>query len=98
MYDVIITAQDLELEYEIDEQTAFNEVRDYIKTHSGISVPSIPISSSDTLFTKKITIRIPYNVLSEIKNKSLQMGLPYQTFMNLILSEYVAGRLNFNPT
>jgi predicted DNA binding CopG/RHH family protein len=42
---------------------------------------------------KRINIRVTGRVLSEIKRKAVNEGIPYQTLVSSILHKYVSGRL-----
>lgn len=42
---------------------------------------------------KNINIRMSIDVLSDLKQKALEEGLPYQTLIGSILHKYVTGRL-----
>lgn len=54
-----------------------------------------PAPASLTTFTEKISIRIPRPILALIKEQATQRGLPYQTYINMMLSEgAVAGHLS----
>lgn len=103
MDSLTITPQDLELDFDVNELPSVAEmialVESYtgiaITSHAGIAKTSAPISAKNTLFSQKISIRIPHYVLTDIKHKANEMGLPYQTLTNIILNEYVAGKLKF---
>ena len=43
---------------------------------------------------KKVTIRIAENVLNTIKNMSLENGINYQTYINIVLNNVVNGKIN----
>jgi len=45
-----------------------------------------------------LSIRIPHDVLATIKAQAEPAGLPYQTFINLILAEFAWGNLSFKNT
>ena len=42
---------------------------------------------------KRINIRISEKDLADIKVKSLEEGMPYQTFISSILHKYISGKL-----
>jgi predicted DNA binding CopG/RHH family protein len=47
----------------------------------------------NTLAKKNIHIGITNHVLISLKKKALRQGMPYQTFINSILHQYVNGEL-----
>lgn len=93
MDSLMITPQDLELDYDIDDYPSLDEIYVYIEANAGVTITSSPLNARDTLYSNKISIRIPHYVLTEIKLKASEMGLPYQTLINVILNEYVAGKV-----
>lgn len=56
------------------------------------------LKANHTMFTEKISIRVPHDVLATIKTQAETVGMPYQTFINLILAEYARGNLAFKNT
>lgn len=50
-----------------------------------------PAPSSLTLFTEKISIRIPRPILAILKEQAKRRGVPYQTYINMMLNEAAAG-------
>lgn len=51
------------------------------------------IARNSNLKNKRINIRISERDLLEIKAKSLEEGIPYQTLISSIIHKYVSGRL-----
>lgn len=102
MDSLIISLQDLDLSFDIYELPSIDEMISVVESYTGIAIkshriiyePSSTLNASDTLFSKKISIRIPHNTLDDIKQKASDMGLPYQTLINFILNEYAAGKVN----
>jgi len=45
------------------------------------------------LKNKRINIRLSEKVVNELKAKSLEEGIPYQTLISSVLHKYVKGRL-----
>jgi predicted DNA binding CopG/RHH family protein len=50
-------------------------------------------AARNTLAKKNIHIGITNRVLLEVKKKAQRVGIPYQTFINSILHQYVNGDL-----
>jgi len=50
------------------------------------TVLSAPMTSGQTLFSQRITIRINHGVLLEIKKRAAAAGERYQTYINHILA------------
>lgn len=101
MDKLMITSQDLELDFDVDELPSLDEMITLVESYTGIAITSqagtaitsAPINAKNTQFSKKISMRIPHFVLTHIKCDASEMGLPYQTLINIILNEYVAGRV-----
>lgn len=53
--------------------------------------PSPVPTVNQTPYTEKISIRIPHGVLIALKEDAHGRGMPYQTFINLILGAYANG-------
>ncbi len=43
--------------------------------------------------TQNINLRIPFQVLVKIREKSMKNGLPYQTLISTILRQYAEGKI-----
>jgi predicted DNA binding CopG/RHH family protein len=43
--------------------------------------------------TRKVNIRIPEVILDELKKRSQEEGIPYQTLISSVLQKYVTNRL-----
>lgn len=54
-------------------------------------VISPPLTANRTLYSQKISIRIPHYLLDTLKAQAAARGMPYQTFINLILGAYANG-------
>ncbi len=50
------------------------------------TVLSQPPTASQTLFSQKISIRVPHDVLIALKARAGALGVPYQTLMNDVLA------------
>lgn len=53
--------------------------------------PAEPSQSSLTFYSEKISIRIPRPILAIIKEYAKLLGIPYQTYINMMLAD-MAGR------
>ncbi|HTK03383.1 MAG TPA: CopG family antitoxin [Alphaproteobacteria bacterium] len=42
---------------------------------------------------KSMTIRVENNILSSVKEKAKKEGIPYQTLLNLLISQYAQGKI-----
>ncbi|MEK7550392.1 MAG: hypothetical protein AAB535_01200 [Patescibacteria group bacterium] len=42
---------------------------------------------------QSMTIRVKKNVISKIKSKAQVKGIPYQTIVNILLSQYADGKI-----
>jgi len=51
------------------------------------------VAQNTFLKNKRINIRLSEKVVSELKAKSLEEGIPYQTLIASVLHKYVKGRL-----
>jgi predicted DNA binding CopG/RHH family protein len=49
--------------------------------------------SQESSTKKKITMALPERTLQGLKLRAAQYGLPYQTFINSILHQYITGTL-----
>ena len=47
-----------------------------------------PLTASKTLYSEKISIRIPRYVLEALRAQAATTDTPYQTYINYILSEH----------
>jgi predicted DNA binding CopG/RHH family protein len=50
-------------------------------------------AAKNTKRKKSVTIRIPDDIVSFMKIRALEEGIPYQTLVNSILHKYATGRL-----
>ena len=51
------------------------------------------IAKNTHLKNKRINIRLSEKILNELKAKSLEEGVPYQTLITSILHKYTTGKL-----
>jgi len=51
------------------------------------------VAQNTFLKNKRINIRLSEKVVNELKAKSLEEGIPYQTLIASVLHKYVKGRL-----
>jgi predicted DNA binding CopG/RHH family protein len=51
------------------------------------------IAKNTHLKNKRINIRLSEKILNDIKAKSLEEGIPYQTLITSILHKYTSGKL-----
>lgn len=57
------------------------------------TVPWVAMTAGQTLFSERISIRIPRWLLLEIKKRAAASGERYQTYINLILAQHAATSL-----
>lgn len=50
-----------------------------------------PAESSMTRYSEKISMRIPRPILALLKEEAKRRGVPYQTFLNMILGQHATG-------
>ena len=43
--------------------------------------------------TKPVSIRMPLKELAEIQAKAAEIGMPYQTLINLLVKQYLQGKI-----
>ena len=51
------------------------------------------IAQNTHLKNKRINIRLPEKILNDIKARSLEEGIPYQTLITSILHKFTSGKL-----
>src|SRR5665647_1120678 len=94
MYDIDLTLPEIDLEGAL----TMDEARAYLALHKTPEEINAALKANHTVFSEKISIRIPHDVLATIKAQAEPAGLPYQTFINMILAEYAWGNLAFKYT
>ena len=72
--------------YENDEWIPANDLEDVKKRFAEYAQNTIKKN-------KRINIRISEKDLAELKAKSLEEGIPYQTLISSILHKYISGKL-----
>lgn len=81
-----LTVPDLEL-YGLP---AFDdELLPYVEADSIPAVLSPALKPSQTLYSEKISIRIPHAILGAFRAQAVASGMSYQTLINQILAEHV---------
>ena len=72
------------------------EILDFIDSGSGTTVANFPalkedliLSAREHLQRKSITIRIQTPLLREIRSQAARKGMPYQTYIQSALSQFV---------
>ena len=87
--DLIIPGLDIPIE-EIDIpliEFVFEEMPEVDDSLSATpTVPWVPMTAGQTLFSERISIRIPRWLLLEIKKRAAASGEKYQTYINQILA------------
>lgn len=84
--DLDIPFSDLNIPFvklELDDLPSIDEV---LKTSQATLSP--PSTVGQTLYSERISIRIPRWILAEIKKRAATEGEKYQTYINLILSQH----------
>ena len=51
------------------------------------------VAKNTHLKNKRINIRLSEKILNDLKSKSLEEGIPYQTLISSILHKYTSGKL-----
>lgn len=72
-----------DVELVFDELPSLEEV---LRASPSVAV-SPPLTKSRTLFSERICIRINRSVLDSIKHQASRYGMPYQTYINLLLAK-----------
>src|SRR5665647_2842135 len=101
MRDLYPTLPDIDLtlpEIDLEGALTMDEARAYLALHKTPEEINAALKANHTVFSEKISIRIPHDVLATIKPQAEPAGLPYQTFINMILAEYAWGNLAFKYT
>jgi len=99
--DLDPTLPDIDLtipEIDLTGALSMDDVRAYLALHKTPEEINAALKANHTVFSEKISIRIPHDVLATIKAQAEPAGLPYQTFINMILAEYAWGNLAFKYT
>ena len=58
----------------------------------------IQIAKNTIEKNQRINLRINEKDLRKIREKSIELGVPYQTLINMILHQFAEGKFSFNPT
>lgn len=69
-------------------------IDDLLANHEADKVQLVltpPPTTNRTLYSQKISIRFPHYLLDTLKAQAEARGMPYQTFINLILRTYATG-------
>ena len=101
MHDLDPTLPDIDLtipEIDLEGALTMDEVRAYLALHKTPEEINAALKANHTVFSEKISIRIPHDVLATLKAQAEPAGLPYQTFINMILAEYAWGNLAFKTS
>ena len=101
MRDLDPTLPDIDLtlpEIDLTGMLGMDDVRAFLALHKTPEEINAALKSNYTVFTEKISIRIPHDVLATLKAQAEPAGLPYQTFINMILAEYAWGNLAFKTS
>ena len=72
--------------YENDEWKSISELEAHKKHY-------LNIAKSTRLKNKRVNIRLSEKIINELKAKSLEEGIPYQTLITSILHKYTSGKL-----
>lgn len=75
------------VELDLEDTPDMDEV---LKTSPRVAI-SQPLTASQTTFSQRISIRIPRSVLATTRKKAAALGMPYQTYINLILAQHATG-------
>ena len=46
-----------------------------------------------TLKSRPVSLRIPIKDIESIQKRATEVGLPYQTLINMLIRQYVAGKI-----
>ena len=101
MHDLDPTLPDIDLtipEIDLEGALTMDEARAYLALHKTPEEINAALKTNHTVFSEKISIRIPHDVLATIKAQAEPAGLPYQTSINMILAEFAWGNLSFKNT
>lgn len=92
--DIDLTIPEIDLEGAL----SMDDVRAFLALHKTPEEINAALKANHTVFTEKISIRIPHDILATIKAQAEAVCMPYQTFINMILAEYAWGNLAFKYT
>ena len=99
--DLDPTLPDIDLtipEIDLTGMLGMDEARAYLALHKTPEEINAALKANHTVFSEKISIRVPHDVLATLKAQAEAVCMPYQTFINLILAEYAWGNLAFKYT
>lgn len=87
------------LDFELDMKPSIQERNDVLRNHVHdpvqfeIDKANLQKAARNTMARKNIHIWITNHVLEELKRKAARTGMPYQTYINYILHQFVNGEL-----
>jgi len=84
-------------EINLEGMMSMDEVHTALSRHLTPAEIKAAQNANHTSTSEKISIRIPHHILALLKLQAEETGMAYQTFINLILAEFAAGRLSFLP-
>lgn len=95
MDSLMITPKDLELDFDVNELPSVDEMITLVEAYTGkaitsqkiIARTSSPLNARDTLYSQKISIRVPRYILDHFRAESIRTGIGYQTLINVQLNE-----------
>ena len=88
IHELLIPIEDMDIPFvalELEDLPSMDEV-----LQASPVTLSPPLTINQTLFTERICIRINRAVLAILKQKAAEHGVPYQTFINLLLAQNAA--------
>lgn len=96
MYTEELTVPDLDIPF-IDMDIPFVELElddlpsiDKVLRNNPVTL-SAPLNEGQTTYSERISIRIPRGILAAMRKQAAARGMPYQTFINLLLAQHAAS-------
>ncbi len=83
--DLDLPSDDLDIQFEELELEDLPSMEEVLREFPVMLSP--PPTAGQTLFSERISIRINRSVLAELKKRAAAVGMRYQTFINLLLTE-----------